>query len=57
MAKRKLRVVQEHPLLGFCEYCNMQFSSGDGQLARSSVQQQFDAHECKLQDFAQNSVG
>ena len=28
MAKRKLKFVRDHLLLGICEYCNMQFSSG-----------------------------
>jgi hypothetical protein len=27
MEKRKLRIVRDHPLLGICEYCNMQFSA------------------------------
>ena len=56
MAKRKLRIVREHPLLGVCEYCNMQFPDGDRPIAKSSIQEQFNAHKCKRQDFAQNAA-
>jgi len=48
MAKRNLRIVQGAPLLGICDYCNMQFSGGLSQLAKSDIQQQFTMHECKV---------
>ncbi len=51
MAKRKLRIVQETPKLGVCERCNMQFPA-----AKGDIQKQFEAHKCKLQDFAQNAA-
>lgn len=57
IAKRKLRIVGENPLLGICEYCNMQFSSlAAPGVATDGIEQQFDAHKCKRQDFAQNAA-
>ena len=56
VSKRRLRIVSKCPLLGVCEYCNMQFSGGDSRLTKSSVQEQFEAHKCKRQDFAQNAA-
>ena len=53
LGKRRLRVVRESPLLGVCEYCNMQFSSGESQLAKSDIQVQFNEHKCKRQDVNQ----
>jgi hypothetical protein len=47
MEKRKLQIAREHPLLVVCEYCNMQFSSGDSPLAKSDIQAQFNAHKCE----------
>jgi len=38
-------------MLGVCQYCNMQFSADNG-----DIQQQFDSHKCKRQDFAQNAA-
>jgi len=58
MAKRKLRIVRDHPLLGICEYCNMQFSptlTALGAPNKDSIQEQFNAHKCKREDFAQNA--
>jgi hypothetical protein len=40
-------------MLGICEYCNKQFSSGDSQLARSNIQAQFNTHTCKPEDVNQ----
>ena len=51
VARRNLRIVQEHPLLGVCEYCSTQFPADKG-----DVQKQFEAHECKRQGFAQNAA-
>jgi hypothetical protein len=50
MTKRELRIVQESPMLGICEYCNAQFRADDG-----DIQQQFESHKCRPQDFAQNA--
>jgi hypothetical protein len=60
MAKRKLRIVRRTnniPVLGVCEYCNMQFPahqpvSGQAE-AQASIQQQFNAHKCKREDVNQ----
>jgi len=46
--KRQIRVVHKHPLLAICEYCKMEFSGGDAQLAKSDVQAQFNAHKCEI---------
>ena len=58
MPKRKLRIVRDHPLLGICEYCNVQFSSGlmPIEAAKDDIQERFNVHKCKLQDFAQNAA-
>ncbi len=58
MPKRKLRLVRDHPLLGICEYCNMQFSSGlmPVEAAKEDIQERFNVHKCKRQDFAQNAA-
>ena len=52
MAKRTLRIVRDHPLLGICEYCNAQFSSGlmPVETAKADIQERFDAHKCKRED-------
>lgn len=56
-AKRKLRIVRDDPLLGVCEYCNVQFFSiAEHGVAKDDIEQQFNAHKCKLQDFAQNAA-
>jgi hypothetical protein len=56
MPKRNLRIVKRVaniPVLGLCEYCDAQFSADptgrmvEGQL---SVQEEFDAHQCKRLD-------
>jgi hypothetical protein len=58
MAKRKLRIVHDHPLLGICEYCNAQFSSGlmPVEAAKDDIQERFKAHTCKREDFSKASV-
>ncbi|MGA3318301.1 MAG: hypothetical protein ABSC64_17915 [Candidatus Korobacteraceae bacterium] len=58
MAKRKLRIVREKPLLGICEYCNMQFSATTalGAPNRIAIQEQFKAHKCKPMDSSQNAL-
>jgi hypothetical protein len=56
MAKRKLRIVRELPMLGICEYCNMQFSGTESQLAKSDIQMQFNTHKCTLLDSSQNAL-
>jgi hypothetical protein len=55
MAKRKLRIVREDPMLGVCEYCNEQFSGsgGERQLERSRIQAQFNVHKCAREDVNQ----
>lgn len=58
MAKRKLRIVRDHPLLGICEYCNMQFSCGlmPIEQAKDDIQERFNVHKCKREDFSQAAV-
>ena len=58
MAKRKLRIVRDHPLLGICEYCNMQFSCGlmPVEAAREDIQERFNVHKCKPVDSSQNAL-
>jgi hypothetical protein len=62
MAKRKLRVVRRtnNYVLGICEFCNTQFPAHEpfsGQPeAQADIQQQFDAHKCKLIDSSQNAL-
>jgi hypothetical protein len=58
MAKRKLKFVPNHPLLGICEYCNMQFSSGlmPIEAAKDDIQERFNVHKCKREDFSQAAV-
>jgi hypothetical protein len=56
MKKRHLRIVREKPLLGVCEYCNMQFPVTLTALRApilNSVQEQFKAHKCKREDVNQ----
>jgi len=61
MAKRNLRIVKRTrnvPVLGVCEYCNMQFPADPhrlGQLANAaaSIQEQFNVHICKPEDASQ----
>ena len=55
MAKRNLRIVRDHPLLGICEYCNAQFSSGlmPVEAAKDDIQARFDAHKCEPEDVNQ----
>lgn len=45
-------------MLGVCEYCNMQFSATTalGAPDKLAVQEQFKAHKCERQDFAQNAA-
>ncbi len=59
MAMRKLRIVRRTnniPVLGVCEFCDMQFSahqpSGQSE-AQAAIQQQFNAHKCKREDVNQ----
>ena len=64
MPKRNLRIVkrtQNIPVLGVCEYCNMQFPADAhrlGQLsnAQASIQEQFNAHNCKPEDASQTAA-
>src|ERR1039457_3120472 len=58
MEKRKLRIVRDHPLLGICEYCNMQFSCGlmPVEAAREDIQERFNVHKCKPVDSSQNAL-
>jgi hypothetical protein len=60
MPKRNLRIVKRArnvPVLGICERCNAQFS-GDPNMgnAQSAIQEQFNAHKCKLVDSSQNAL-
>jgi len=57
MAKRNLGIVRETPLLGVCEYCNAQFSSGlmPVEAAKADIQERFNVHKCERQDIAQNA--
>ena len=60
MSKRKLRIVRRTnniPVLGVCEFCNMQFPahhplSGQSE-AQAAIQQQFNAHKCEPEDVNQ----
>jgi hypothetical protein len=60
MAQRHLKIVKRFanlPVLGICEYCNAQFSArADGQTTKGqpTIENQFDAHECKPRDASQN---
>jgi len=59
MPRRKLRIVREKPPLGICEYCDMQFSptlTALGAPNKDSIQEQFNAHKCKREDFVQNAA-
>jgi hypothetical protein len=55
MLRRKLRIVRDHPLLGICEYCNEQFTSGlmPVAAAKDDIQERFDAHKCEPEDVNQ----
>jgi hypothetical protein len=60
MPKGKLRIVRRTnniPVLGVCEFCNMQFPahqplSGPSE-AQAAIQQQFNAHKCEREDVNQ----
>jgi len=62
MAKRNLRIirrVKNVPVLGICEYCNMQFPAPlhphiQQAEAQAAIQQQFNAHTCKRVDVSQS---
>ena len=65
MPKRNLRIirrVKNVPVLGICEYCNMQFPAPlhphiqQGE-AQAAIQQQFNAHTCKRMDVSQAAAG
>ncbi|HZL66625.1 MAG TPA: hypothetical protein VFC29_04765 [Candidatus Limnocylindrales bacterium] len=45
-------------LLGICEYCNVQFSSGlmPIEAAKDDIQERFNVHKCKLTDGSQNAL-
>lgn len=49
MAERNLRIERDHPLLGICENCNMQFSSGlmPVEAAKADIQERFNVHKCE----------
>jgi hypothetical protein len=57
MAKRNLRIikrVRNIPIVGTCEFCNMQFHveprpHGLPSESQAAMQQQFNAHKCKLE--------
>jgi len=59
MPKRNLRIirrVKNVPVLGICEYCNMQFPAElhphiQQAEAQAAIQQQFNAHICKRVDL------
>jgi hypothetical protein len=59
MPKRKLKIVREDngtALLGVCEHCNMQFGAtliSLGEDEQESVQDQFEAHDCRPEDVNQ----
>ena len=60
MPKRSLRIVRRVkniPVLGICEFCNMQFPAhhplGGQAKAQAAIQQQFNAHKCEREDFTQ----
>ena len=60
MPKRNLRIVRRVkniPVLGICEFCNMQFPSHhprSGQAeAQAAIQQQFNAHKCEREDASE----
>ena len=57
MQKRKLRIVTKTPLpaIGVCERCNAQFKS-DMLYPEAHIQEQFDAHNCKVMDSSQNAL-
>ena len=63
MPTRRLRIVRRVkniPVLGICEFCNMQFPaqhplSGPSE-AQAAIQQQFNAHKCEREDFSQAAV-
>ena len=65
MPKRNLRIirrVKNVPVLGICEYCNMQFSTElhphiqQGE-AQAAIQQQFNVHKCKRADLSPAAAG
>jgi hypothetical protein len=64
MTKRKFRIVKRKnniPVLGVCEYCNVEFAAdpetiGRPQDAHACIQKQFIAHKCKRLDASQNAV-
>jgi hypothetical protein len=55
MAKRNLRIVRDHPLLGICEHCGMQFHSGllPVEAAKDDIQERFNVHKCEREDVNQ----
>ncbi len=55
MPERNLRIVRDHPLLGICEYCNMQFPSGlmPIEAAKDDIQERFNVHKCEREDVNQ----
>jgi len=60
MPKRNLRIVRRVkniPVLGICEFCNMQFPAhhplGGQAEAQAAIQQQFNAHKYEREDFSQ----
>jgi hypothetical protein len=60
MPKRSLRIakrIRNVPVLGICERCDAQFL-GDPKMgnAQSAIQEQFNAHKCKLVDSSQNAL-
>ena len=63
MAKRNLHIirrVKNVPVLGICEFCNMQFPArqpaGDPASAQAGIQQQFNAHKCKPLEVSEGAA-
>ena len=50
--------MRDHPLLGICEYCNLQFSSGLMliEAAKNDIQERFKVHKCEREDFSQSAA-
>lgn len=63
MPQRKLRIVRRVkniPVLGICEFCNMQFPvhqpPGAQAEAQAAIEQQFNAHKCERDDVNQAAM-
>jgi hypothetical protein len=64
MAKRAIRIVKHYsavPSIAVCTYCSHQFTIPSTALlgvmdATDNLQEQFEAHKCKLVDSSQNAL-